>query len=145
MAFIETQQKSDSISVSHENTTTPVSEKSRPGDSRNSKSSDRENIISKYLISPVANTPCTRKRAPRARPLTNADSLAELEENERKKCEEQEIKNRRNEKEKKKKKREIEIKQKAEERAKKEKERAMKKARIEEERLRKAEMKAKKS
>lgn len=150
VAFIETQQKSDSICVSNKSSTTPVSEMSTPllpvpGNSGNSVSSDEDSTISKYLVSPVANTPCTKKPVPRARLLTSADSLAQLEEKERKKREEQEIKEqKKREREEKKKKREIELQQKAEERAKKVEERAIKKARIEEERLRKAEMKAQK-
>ena len=70
--------------------------------------------MSKYLISPIASTPCTKKPAPRARLLTSPDSLAQLEKKERKKLEEQELKEqRKREREERKKKREDELKQKA--------------------------------
>ena len=164
LAIVDPQQKSDSISVTHKSdltvTTPTVSEISTmqdslpvtpptqlsSGNTRNSASSGKESIVSKYLISPIASTPCTKKPAPRARLLTSADSLAQLEKKERKKLEEQELKEqRKREREERKKKREDELKQKAAERAKREEERAWKKARMEEERVKKAEMKAKKA
>ena len=164
LAIVDPQQKSDSISVIHKSdltvTTPTISEISTAQDSlpvtpptqlssgntRNSASSGKESTVSKYLISPIASTPCTKKPAPCARLLTSVDSLAQLEMKERKKLEEQELKEqRKRERKERKKKREDELKQKAAERAKREEERAWKKARMEEECVKKAEMKAKKA
>ena len=103
--------------------------------------SGSESLMSKHLIDPTAATPSgPRKPRPRARLLTSADSLKEIEEKECKKKEEMEEKERRKkEREERKKQREEEQKRKAAERAK----RAEEKAKKMEEKARKAEEKSK--
>ena len=114
---------------------------SSTGDSK--KCSGNESLMSKHLVDPTAATPSGPKKArPRARLLTSADSLKEMEEKERKKKEEVEEKEKRKkEREEKKKQREEEQKRKAAERAK----RAEEKAKKVEEKAKKAEEKAKKA
>ena len=118
---------------------------SSTGDSR--KDSGSEAFMSKYLVYPTTETPSVPKKSrPRARLLTSADSLKEMEEKERKKKEELEEKERRKkEREEKKKQREEEQKRKAAERAKRAEEKAEEKAKKAEEKEKKAEEKAKKA
>ena len=88
---VSTYTKSDTTVAYNGSAVTPQAQ-TPPGNTRNSASSGNESTVSKYLISPAVTTPGAKKPAPRARLLTSSDSLAQLEEKERKKREDQELK-----------------------------------------------------
>ena len=144
-----TSDKADKNAATSVTSSTPAgsAKKVSPGSGASCSTGDGEthsgnkSLMSKHLVD-LTTPSAPKKPRPRARLLTSADSLKEMEEKERKKKEEMEEKERRKkEREEKKKQREEEQKRKAEERAK----RAEEKAKKVEEKAKKAEEKAKKA
>ena len=115
-------------SITPETPLTPVTitdgEVVPPKQTPSSAGSSGRTTISKYLVCPANTTPSGigRKSLPRARLLTSAESLAMLEEKEKKQQDEKEQKEKRKkEREEKKKQREVDMKRKAEEQLKRQK------------------------